>query len=89
MSVNAACDYAGLPRSQVYKYLKMAEEPKARRECKEFADKLKRARTRKEAYKNSYLVYCYNDDAPSLALWLPMGGVTNPPDDARHDQESL
>jgi hypothetical protein len=44
MSVNAACDYAGLPRSQVYKYLKMAEEPKARRECKEFADKLKRAR---------------------------------------------
>ena len=46
MSVNAACDYAELPRSQVYKYLKMAEEPKARRECKEFSDKLKRARAR-------------------------------------------
>lgn len=59
MSVNAACDYAGLPRSQVYKYLKMAEEPKARRECKEFSDKLKRARARCRAanlmniYKNS------------------------------------
>jgi hypothetical protein len=37
----------------------MAEEPKARRECKEFADKLKRARARCRAanlmniYKNS------------------------------------